>query len=230
MRGLGTLINVSAVLVGSGVGLLAGRRIPDAMRASVVHVIALVTLVIGLREVLNTHNVVFPLAGMALGAVVGEALRLEERLRSLAEWVRTKVGARADGGFAEGFVVATLLYCIGPLTILGGIEDGSGAFPQLYVIKAALDGTMAIMLTARYGTGVALSAISILFVQGSLVLGGTRLDAILDPRMSIEMYAAGGLAVMGIGLNLLEVTRIRLASFLPGLVITPILVASFAVG
>jgi uncharacterized membrane protein YqgA involved in biofilm formation len=230
VRGLGTLINVSTVLVGSGVGLAVGKRIPQSMRTSVVHVIALVTIVIGVREVLTTHNVVFPLVGMAVGVVIGEALRIEEALRRLAEWVRAKVGADSEGGFAEGFVVATLLYCVGPLTILGGIEDGSGSFPQLYVIKAALDGTMAIVLTARYGAGVALSALSVLVVQGSLVVGGSALDALLDPRMSTEMFAAGGLAVLGIGLNLLEVTRIRLASFLPGLVVTPILVSTFAVG
>lgn len=229
MRGLGTLINVGAVVIGSGLGLTVGKRVPERFRSSVVHVIALMTIAIGLRELLGSNNFVFPLAGMALGVVIGEALRLEEALHRLADSIRRLVGVGAESGFAEGFVVASLLYCVGPLTILGGIQDGSGEFPQLYVIKAALDGTMAVVLTVRYGPGVALSALSVLVVQGSLTLAGSGIESVLDDRMMLEMFAAGGLAVCGIGLNLLELTKIRLASFLPGLALTPVLVAMFAV-
>ena len=126
-------------------------------------------------------------------------------------------------------MTASLLFCVGPLTILGAIEDASGKTPQLYIIKGSLDGFVSIMFAAMYGIGVAFSASSVLVVQGSLTLGGAGLDAVLDDRMRTELFAAGGIAVIGIGLNLLQVTKIRLANLLPGLVITPVLVAIFAV-
>ncbi|MBM3816915.1 MAG: DUF554 family protein, partial [Actinobacteria bacterium] len=139
---------------------------------------------------------------------------------------RTQAGERS---FVKGFVTASALYCVGPLTVLGAIEDASGETPQLYIIKGLLDGFVSIMFAAMYGIGVAFSALSVFVVQGSLTLGGTSLDAVLDDRMRTELFAAGGIAVIGIGFNLLQVTKIRLANLLPGLILTPVLVAIFAV-
>ena len=127
-----------------------------------------------------------------------------------------------------GFVTASLLFCVGPLTILGAIEDASGKTPQLYIIKGTLDGFMMIIFSALYGIGAIFSAASVFIVQGSLTLFGTSLDALLTKRMRLELFAAGGLAVLAIGLNLLEIKKIRLGSLLPGLVITPVLVWVFA--
>jgi uncharacterized membrane protein YqgA involved in biofilm formation len=231
VRGLGTLINTATVLVGGLIGLRFGSKIPERVRTTVVQVIGLTTLAIGLADVLKTHNIVFPLLGMVLGAVIGEMAGIEDRLTGLGDLLRRRFARGADESrFAHGFVTATLLFCVGPLTILGAIQDGMGEPPQLYVIKASLDGFMSVIFAASYGVGVIFSAASVLVVQGTLTIFGSSLDALLDERMRVELFAAGGLAVLAIGLNLLGVTRIRLGSLLPGLLVTPLLVAGFAVG
>ncbi len=229
MRGLGTIINTVTVLAGGGLGLLIGNRIPDRVRVIIVQVIGLVTIAIGLRDVINTDNMVFPLVGMVLGAIFGELLRIEDRLEDLGELLRRKfTESESESKFVNGYVTATLLFCVGPLTILGAIEDASGKTPHLYIVKGTLDGFMMIIFSALYGVGAIFSAASVFVIQGSLTLFGTSLDSLLTDRMRLELFAAGGLAVLAIGLNLLEIKRIRLGSLLPGLVITPLLVWLFA--
>jgi len=206
-----------------------GDKIPERVRVVVVQVIGMVTIGLGLSDLLKTHNMVFPLLGMVFGAVIGELLRIEDRLQGIGEFIRKRFAKRQEPGpFVTGFVTATLLFCIGPLTILGAIQDASGATPQLYIIKGTLDGFMSVIFGAVHGVGVLFSAVSVFIVQGTLTLFGTRLDALLNDRMRIELFAAGGLAVMAIGLNLLDIKKIRLGSLLPGLIITPILVQLFA--
>ena len=206
-----------------------GDKIPERVRVVVVQVIGMVTIGLGLSDLLKTHNMVFPLLGMVFGAVIGELLRIEDRLQGIGEFIRKRFAKQQDPGpFVTGFVTATLLFCIGPLTILGAIQDASGATPQLYIIKGTLDGFMSVIFGAIHGVGVLFSAVSVLIVQGTLTLFGTRLDALLNDRMRVELFAAGGLAVMAIGLNLLDIKKIRLGSLLPGLIITPILVQLFA--
>ena len=229
MRGLGTLINTVTVLGGGVLGLVIGNRIPDRIRAIIVQVIGLTTLVIGLRDVIDTENIVFPLVGMILGGILGELLRIEDRLASVGELLRRRFAKQSsESSFVNGFVTATLLFCVGPLTILGAIEDASGKTPQLYIIKGTLDGFMTIIFTAVYGVGAIFSAISVFVVQGSLTIFGTSLDSLLSDRMRLELFSAGGLAVIAIGINLLEIKKIRLGSLLPGLVVTPLLVRIFA--
>ena len=156
-------------------------------------------------------------------------IQIEERLIKIGEILKSKFASDSpDNRFVTGFVTASLLFCVGPLTILGAIEDASGKTPQLYIIKGSLDGFMTVIFTALYGIGAMFSAVTVFVVQGTLTLFGTRLDLLLDDRMRTEMFAAGGIAVMAIGLNLLEIKKIRLGSLLPGLVVTPILVWIFA--
>lgn len=236
MRGLGTVINTVLVLAGSGVGYFIGHRINDNVRVTVVQTIGLVTIALGVSDAIGTHNMVFPLVGMVVGAVIGELLGIEDRLEALglilqrrfAKSTDDSVDAKSDKSFVTGFVTATLLFCVGPLTILGAIQDATGETPQLYIIKGSLDGFVAIIFTATYGLGVAFSALSVFVVQGTLTLLGSFLDSALDERMRTELFAAGGLAVIAIGINLLEIKRIRLGSLLPGLLVTPVLVAIFA--
>ena len=229
MVGLGTLINTATVLIGGMVGIATGDKIPDRVRIIVVQVIGMLTLGLGLSDLLKTHNMVFPLLGMVIGAVIGEVLRIEDRLEGIGEVIRKRFAKRQEPGpFISGFVTATLLFCIGPLTILGAIQDASGATPQLYIIKGTLDGFMSVIFGAIHGVGVLFSAVSVFVVQGTLTLFGTQLDSLLNDRMRIELFATGGIAVMAIGLNLLDIKKIRLGSLLPGLIVTPLLVQLFA--
>jgi len=206
-----------------------GDKIPDRVRGIVVQVIGMVTIGLGLSDLLKTHNMVFPLLGMVFGAIIGEVFRIEDRLAGIGEVIRKRFAKRQDPGpFISGFVTATLLFCIGPLTILGAIQDASGETPQLYIIKGTLDGFMSVIFGAIHGVGVLFSAVSVFVVQGTLTLFGTQLDSLLNDRMRIELFATGGLAVMAIGLNLLDIKKIRLGSLLPGLIVTPVLVQLFA--
>ena len=201
------------------------------MRDSVVKVIGLVTLSIGLSDLIRTDNVIFPLLGMILGVIIGEMLKVDEALESLGSFLQRKFASKAEGAtFVKGFATASLLFCVGPLTVLGAIEDASGGVPRLYMIKASLDGFMSIVFGSLYGVGAIFSAVSVFVVQGILTIFGTGLDDVLVPRVELELYAVGGIAVMGIGLNLLDIAKIRLGSMLPGLVTTPLLVMVFADG
>lgn len=230
MRGLGTLINTATVVAGGSVGYFIGHRIKQEIRTIVVQVIGLATVIMGISDAMDTHNLVFPLVGMVVGAIIGELLKVEERLEQLGEWLKNRFARSSSdsGNFVQGFVTATLLFCIGPLTILGAIEDASGRTPQLYIIKGTLDGFMSIIFVAVYGIGAMFSALMVFLVQGLLTLGGTGIDSLLTERMRIELFAAGGFTVLAIGLNLLEIKKIKLGSLLPGLVVTPVLVALFA--
>lgn len=230
MRGLGTLINTVTVVSGGAVGYFIGHRIKEEIRLIVVQVIGLATLVMGISNVMDTRNLVFPLVGMVIGGIIGELLKVEERLERIGHRLKNRFakGGDDESTFVQGFVTATLLFCVGPMTVLGAIEDASGRTPQLYIIKGTLDGFMSIIFTAVYGIGAAFSAVSVFVVQGLLTLAGTGIDSVLTDRMRTELFAAGGFAVLAIGLNLLEIKRIKLGSLLPGLIVTPVLVAIFA--
>jgi uncharacterized membrane protein YqgA involved in biofilm formation len=233
VRGIGTVVNVITVLAGTVAGVVIGARLPDRMRIAVLQVVGLSTLVIGARDAFGTRNVVFPLVALIVGAVIGTALRIEDRLESVGEAVRRRFERGPDqeqSRFVEGFVAASLLFCVGPLTILGSIEDGLGGpdHAQLLLVKAALDGTVAIAFASAMGWGVGFSALTVIAVQGTLTLAAGAADRVLTERMIVEMSAAGGIMVIGIGLRLLDIKQVPVASFLPALVLAPIGVALFA--
>lgn len=233
MRGLGTIVNVATVVIGTTVGLLVGRRVPERVRETVLGGIGLITLGVGVSSFLQTRNAVFPVVAIVIGALIGELLNLEdrleragERLRMIAERGRTSA---AESRFVEGYVTATLTFCVGALTIVGSLQDGISGDHQLLVVKSALDGIVAVVYTSVFGIGVGFSAVSILVLQGLVTLLGAFVgDNLLDHRMVLEMEATGGPMIIGVGLRLLDIKRIRLASLLPGLAIAPILVALFA--
>lgn len=231
MRGVGTLVNVAAVIAGCIAGLLAGARLPERIRATILNGVGLLVLGIGLQEFLGTRNAVFPLVSVVLGGVVGEALRIEDRLQGVGERIRRRVGGHraTTGTFAEAFSTASLTFCVGPLTILGSLQDGLGAGAQLLLVKAALDGLISIIYAATLGVGVMASALTVALVQGALTgVGAFAGRDVLDARMVIELTATGGVMIAGLGLRLLHIKEIRVGSYLPGLVIAPIAVALFA--
>jgi uncharacterized membrane protein YqgA involved in biofilm formation len=235
VRGLGTLLNIATVLVGTTLGVLLRGRLPSQMRVTIMQGLGLFVVFLGVQEATNTHNALMLLGSLLGGAVIGEALRIEDRLSGLGARIerlttRGEVEATRSEGrstFTEGFLVASLVFCVGPLTILGSIQDGLGEDIDLLATKSVLDGFAAFAFAATLGWGVGASVITIAVVQGGITLGAALLDDVLTARMVDEMSAVGGIALIGIGLRLLDLAQIRVASFLPGLVLAPVLVALF---
>ena len=241
MRGIGTLTNVFTIVGGTLVGLIVGRYISERIRLTVEQAVGMTTLVLGIATAAKTDNIVFPLVSVVLGGIIGESLRIEDRFESLGNWVRHKVEVKSQSGwmsrtslttlhprFVEGFVTATLLFSIGPMSILGSIDDGLGRGAQILIVKAALDGLVSVLFAATMGWGVAIRAVIVGIYQGLMTLGASGLDAILTDRMVHEMSATGGIMILGIALRFMEVKPIRVGSLLPGLFVAPVLVALFA--
>ncbi|WP_457630722.1 DUF554 domain-containing protein [Oceanithermus sp.] len=228
----GTLVNVATVLAGSLLGILVQSRISPRMRRIITQGVGLVTLYIGFSMAGSLQRaaagavdgVILGLLALVTGGLLGELLGLEERLEALGDLLKQRF--RGGGGFTEGFVAASLLFCIGPMTLIGSINNGLLGDPTLLLIKATLDGLSSLALAASFGPGVAASALVVLIYQGGLALAAGGLAAALpdpaaDPRVLL-VTGVGGLMILGLGINLLELTRIRVASFLPALLLAPL--------
>ena len=240
-RTSGTWVNVAAILAGTTAGVVAGGRLPERLNRTLMQVLGLVTLYVGLgmaRGLEGVHagplpGVIVALVSLAAGAAVGEVALIEERLAQLGEALRRKV--RGGGRFTDGFVAASLLYCIGPMAIVGSLQNGLAFDARTLVLKSALDGIASVALAGVYGVGVGFSALPILVLQGGLSVGAAALsralpDPMTDPRV-LAVSGAGGLLVAAIGVNLLlaglglEDRRLRVGAMLPALLIAPLLCA-----
>jgi uncharacterized protein len=238
--GAGTAVNVCTVLVGSSVGVLAGNRLPSRTRDLVTDALGLVTLLIaGLAAVavndpalaarVGPHApLLIVLGSLVIGGIVGSLLRLEQRVESLGGWLQRRLSGAADSAerarFIEGFVTASLVFCTGPLTILGSLSDGLGHGADQLYLKATLDGFAAIAFAASFGWGVAASALTVLVVQGTITAVGAALgDVLPDPELA-AITAAGGLMLAGVAFRLLRIREIAVADLLPGLLVAPVLV------
>ena len=229
MRGLGTAVNVATVLAGTGAGLALGARLPERVRGTLLAGVGLVVLVIGFDNARATRNVIFPLVAIVLGGLIGELADIEGRLERVGDRLRARVarGTQHDR-FVEGFVTASLVFCVGPLTILGSVQDGLRADHDLLFVKAGLDGIVALILASTLGAGVALSALVIAVFQGGLTALAAVADRVLSDRMVLEMTSTGGVMLLGIGIRVLDLRPLRVGSFLPALVIAPVAVGLFA--
>jgi uncharacterized protein len=221
---LGTCINTLAVVAGSAVGLAVGARLPGKMRETVLHGIGLVTMLIGFQMALQTKNVLIVLGAVLIGGVTGELLNIHGRLERLGEFLASLFGKGPNHRIGEGFVTASLLFCIGPMAILGSIQDGLTGDYRLLSIKSMLDGFASIAFAASLGWGVALASLSVLAYQGTITLFAGGLSSILTEPMIAEMSATGGVLIIGIGFKLMEIKDLRLANLLPAIAIAPALV------
>jgi uncharacterized membrane protein YqgA involved in biofilm formation len=224
---VGTIVNVAAIGVGTLAGVLAGGRLVERVRSGVMSALGLLTIVNGLSDAQKTHNLVFPLVALALGTALGEALDFEGRFERFGDRIAARMKS-THNNVGEAFVTSSLVFCIGPLAILGSLQDGLGRGYQLLLVKSGLDGFVALIFASTLGWGVALSAVSVGLYQGALTLGANAIDPLLTPRMLVELTSTGGVMVMAIGVRLLELRRIRVGSMLPALLITPIAVGLFA--
>jgi len=219
----GTLINVTAILAGSVLGITLGSRLPENMRNTVMHGLGLVTSLIGLQMALQTQNVLILLGALLLGGVLGEMLRIDDGIERLGNFLQRMLASGRPSRFSEAFVSTSLLFCVGPMAILGSIQDGLSGDYSLLTIKSTLDGFASIAFSASLGWGVSFSALSILLYQGGLTLFAGLFDKLLTPPMITEMTATGGLIIVGIGLKLLDLKHMRLANFLPALALAPLM-------
>jgi uncharacterized membrane protein YqgA involved in biofilm formation len=223
----GTILNIVTVLVGGGLGLVLGARVPERFRQTVIAALGLFTLAFGIRMFLQTQNPIAPLIGLLAGGLVGEWWKIEERLERLGMWLENRVSrsnvSEAGSRFVRGFLTASLVFCVGPMTILGSIQDGLTGDYELLAIKSTLDGFAALAFASTLGVGVLFSTLVIGGYQGGLTLLAAQANAILNEAMIAEMTAVGGVILVGIAISsLLEIRKIRSANLLPALVLTPV--------
>jgi uncharacterized membrane protein YqgA involved in biofilm formation len=222
----GTILNIVTVLVGGGLGLVLGARVPERLRQTVIAGLGLFTLAFGIRMFLQTQNPIAPLIGLLAGGLLGEWWNIEERLERLGRWLENRLGrsnvSEAGSRFVRGFLTSSLVFCVGPMTILGSIQDGLTGDYELLAIKSTLDGFAALAFASTLGVGVLFSTLIIAGYQGGLTLLAAQANAILSEAMIAEMTAAGGVILVGIAISsLLEIRKIRSANLLPALVLTP---------
>lgn len=226
---LGTLVNVLTVLVGAAIGAVAGSRFPERFRTTLMATLGLITAALGIREVMATGEFPLVIAAVLVGVLLGEGLRIEQGLERFGRFLQSRfasdeLSGGGDRRFSEGFVLASLVFCVGPLTIVGSIRDGLGDHEML-LVKAALDGFASIAFAAVYGWGVALAALTVAVVQGGIATAGGALDGILTDPMIDALATAGGILLLGIALRLLDLKQIRVANMLPAIALAPLFVA-----
>jgi len=223
--GLGTAINVVAVLVGGGVGTLAGAWLPRRMRETAMQGIGLVTLLIGVQSFLEFDNPLVPLVSVVLGLVIGEALNIDGALKRFGDYLQARF-SKGESPVSRAFVTTSLLFCVGPLTVLGSLEDGLTGDYGLLVLKSALDLVASLSFASVLGWGVLLSAGTVLVVQGTLTLSAGLLEEVVTEQMVLAMTATGGVLILGLGLTLLELKEVRVANMLPALLIAPLVIVT----
>lgn len=240
--GFGTAVNVATVIVGSMIGLLLGHRLPQRTRDTVTDALGLVTLLIGALSAVEVTSprlaeavgpsapVLIVLGAMLLGGIIGSLVDIEQRLDHLGGWLRGKLTRSNDqeARFIEGFVTASLVFCVGPLTILGSLSDGLSLGADQLILKAVLDGFAAIAFAASLGLGVLASALAVAVIQGSLTLVGFLIGDFLPGAHLDAITATGGLLLLGVGLRLLKIKLVPVGNLLPALVVAPVLVVIVA--
>ena len=213
---VGPLVNAAAVIAGSMLGMALGSRLPERMRAIVFQGLGLCTLLIGMQMAFKTASPLILIFSILIGGLCGEAVKLEERFMRMSDRLRDRL--HSDNPlFTEGLVNAAVLFCIGAMAILGSFDEGLRGDRTLVYSKSIMDGFSSIALASAYGLGVSFAAVPVLLYQGTLVLFAGSLQPWLGPALLNEITAVGGLMVIGIGLNLLNLTRIPLTNMLPAL-------------
>ena len=239
----GTLVNVAAVVAGGVAGALLGGRVPDRVRTTLTDVLGVFVVVLGIGDALGTFGdelagplgraaVLVILGSLLAGGVLGEIMAIEARLERLGAWLRERT-VRGDAGgdaagrarFIEGFVVTSLVITVGPLAILGALQDGLTGDWTLLAVKSLLDGPVALAFASVFGVGVAFAALPMLVWQGALTLAAAAVGGLVTDTMVAAIGAVGGFLVIGIGLRLLELRQVRVANLLPALLIAPLVVA-----
>jgi uncharacterized membrane protein YqgA involved in biofilm formation len=236
-----------AILIGSGLGVLIGHRLPQRTRDTVTDALGLVTLVIGALSIVALTSEAFAdsvgaaapllivLGALVIGGIIGSLLQIELRLEQVGSWLQRKLSRKGEsesadkrGRFVEGFVDASLVFCIGPLAILGALNDGLGLGIEQLALKSTLDGFASLAFAASLGWGVALSALSVGIVQGAFTILGALVGSVLSAALIDAITATGGVLLLGVGLRLLKIKSVPVGDMLPALIVAPLLAAAVA--
>ncbi|WP_461630111.1 DUF554 domain-containing protein [Labilibaculum euxinus] len=219
---IGTLVNVIAILIGGSLGLLFRTRIPDRMFKIVFQAIGIFTLYLGVNMALKANELLLMVFSLVVGSLIGEFLRLEDRVENLSELLKRKIGSK-DDKFSTGFVTSFMLFCLGAMTILGSMEEGMGKEPTLLLTKSMMDGFSAVALAAVMGVGVLFSVIPLLIYQGGLTLLAALFGGVIPEAIITEMAGVGGVLIIGLGISILEIKKIKVLNMLPALLVEVLL-------
>ncbi|MEG0376958.1 MAG: DUF554 domain-containing protein [Eubacterium sp.] len=223
---LGTLINITAILAGGFCGLLFKKGLPERLSSTITHGLSLGLIALGISMGIKTNNFLIVLLSLAIGAIIGELLNIEKHLEHLGTRLENRFQNEKGGTFSQGFVTASLLYCTGSMAIMGSIEGGISGTYTILITKSLLDVIFSIIFASTMGVGVLFAAVPVLIYQGSITLAAGYIKPFLTDNMITEMNAVGGVLIMGIGFNLMEIKDIKLGNLLPALFI-PILILWF---
>lgn len=222
-------MNSALIIIGSLIGKVL-NRIPEGMKTTVMYAISLTVMALGLQMGLKTDNFLIVILSMVIGSVIGELLKLEERLNDLGGWLETKVGSPGKGSISEGFVTATLIFVIGAMAIIGALDSGIRGDHAVLYTKGMIDGFTALILTTTLGIGVIFSAVPVLLYEGGIAAFATQINQLVPHALLnqfiTQMTSVGGIMIFAIGLNLTGKIKIKVANLLPGIVITAIIVTA----
>ncbi len=215
---MGTIINAVAIIIGGALGLLFRKGFPERISQTTLKVLGLFTIVIGISMALQSQEWIMVLISLVIGAVIGEWINIEDRLERFGKWLEKKLRL-TEGSPAKGFIYTSLLFCVGSMAIVGSITDGLKGDHSILITKAVLDGIISIPFAASMGIGVLGSAIPVLLYQGSLTLLAWKLQSLFTPAMVAELTSVGGVIVVGIGINILGLQKIKVGNFIPALIL-----------
>ena len=215
---LGSIVNALSVIIGSIIGIYFGSFLSEKIRKAVFQIIGLFTLALGMQMSLKTNQFLILLVSLITGTIIGESLSIEKSIESLSNKLKIKLQSE-NKLFSEGLITAFLLYCVGSMTFVGSIEEGIHQDRTLMYTKSLMDGISSILLASSFGTGVLFSAIPLLIFQSALTLGAHYFESYLHPELITEISAVGGVIIIGIGLNILEITKIKVSNMLPALLL-----------
>lgn len=225
---LGTIVNGLLIVIGTLLGKLL-HRIPESIKGTVMYGIGLSVMVLGLQMGFKSENFLIVILSLVFGAVIGEILALEDKLNTLGEWLEERIGSNGQSSISQGFVSATLIFVIGAMAIIGALDSGIRGDHDVLYTKAIIDGFTALILTTTLGIGVIFSAVPVVIYEGIIALFATKIDQIVPKELMdqfiVEMTATGGVMIFAIGLNLIGLTKIRVANLLPGIIVTGIIVS-----
>ncbi len=225
---IGTLVNAIAIITGGLVGSILGHRFPEKIKSTVIQGLGLTVLLVGMQMAIKSENLLMVILSIVFGGIIGELIDIEEYLHRLGRWIESKFKpGQGEGSIATAFVRTSLIYCVGAMAIMGAIQDGLNNDPSTLIAKGMIDGFSAIPFAATMGIGVVLSAVPVFLYQGILTIAAQWVEPLMTTAIVTEMTATGGLLIMAIGLNVLEITKIKVGNLLPAIFIAVAMVYFF---